>query len=55
MGDCTLVEIDPILYLTECGEYLDVVTNECCGVKNVTTKAVGNASVTNIIINTIPL
>ena len=43
MGDCTLTEIDPVLYLTECGDYLHDVTKKCCGGEfNRTANVVGN-------------
>ena len=38
MGDCTKTEIDPIFYMTECGDFMVDVTKECCKDTNITAR-----------------
>ena len=42
MGDCTETEIDPIFYMTECGDTLKEVAEQCCS--EITTESVTNGN-----------
>ena len=44
MDDCTETEVDPIFYMTECGDAMKDVTAQCCNKKTSDSTPGGNFS-----------